>query len=147
MRRNAFLEMLWPAHILRKSNKDELAAHVSAMVGRDLASQPAIIMKQLKALGRHDVSGRLKELAGIPTFVLSGDEDPIALPRYGQALAEGIPGARFEVLSKAAHAFTIQRAEDVNERLLTFLGGVEQKRPSQPASFLTQNRKLLNGRC
>jgi pimeloyl-ACP methyl ester carboxylesterase len=126
MRRNAFLEMLWPLGALNAANKDELAARVAALVGRDLAYQPPVLMKQVMAMGRHDSSQRLGELRGIPTFVLSAEHDPIALPRYGRALAEGIPGARFEVMPASSHGVTIQHADEVNERLRRFLTDVEQ---------------------
>ena len=61
MRRRAFLEMLWPRADLAACDQDALATRVAALVGRDLAEQPPILMKQLSALGRHDISGRRNE--------------------------------------------------------------------------------------
>src|SRR3954451_19071554 len=90
MRRRAFLEMLWPADALRDADTDELAERLSALVGRDLSEQPPVLMKQLLAMGRHNALARLKDLSGIPTLVLSGEKDPIALPRYGRMLADAI---------------------------------------------------------
>jgi aminoacrylate hydrolase len=120
MRRRAFLEMLFPKNDLHAANLDELAAQVSALVGRDLADQPPVLMKQVRALSHHDCSKRLGELATIPTLVLSAEHDPIALPRYGRTLAELIPGAHFEVIKAAAHGVIIHKADQINQRLKQF---------------------------
>jgi pimeloyl-ACP methyl ester carboxylesterase len=125
MRRRAFLEMLWPADSLRNADTDELAERVGELVGRDLADQPPVLMKQLMAMGRHDASARLKELWNIPTLVLSGEQDPIALPRYGKMLADAIPGARFEVMAATSHGMTIQKPDEVARRLKTFMDAIE----------------------
>src|SRR5688572_19884177 len=55
MRRRAFLEMLWPVDTLNTVDNDELAGRVASLIGRDLADQPAILMKQVGALRHHDV--------------------------------------------------------------------------------------------
>jgi pimeloyl-ACP methyl ester carboxylesterase len=121
MRRRAFLEMLWPAAALKSLDSESVARSVGALVGRDLADQPSVLMKQVRALSRHDKLHRLGELAAIPTLVLSAEQDPIALPRYGQDLSDAIPGAHFELLPGASHGVTIQQAEKVNQTLIRFL--------------------------
>ena len=35
-----------------------------------------------------------------PTLVISGAEDPATPPEHGRVLADGIPGARFEVVDR-----------------------------------------------
>jgi pimeloyl-ACP methyl ester carboxylesterase len=50
----------------------------------------------------HDTVDRLSEIA-VPTLVLAGELDVILPPRVGRAVAEGIPGAEFEVLAEQAH--------------------------------------------
>jgi pimeloyl-ACP methyl ester carboxylesterase len=132
MRRTAFLEMLWPADALRNADTDELAERVAQLVGRDLSEQPPVLMKQLMAMGRHDASARLKELSNIPTLVLSAEQDPIALPRFGKMLADAIPGAHFEVMPNSSHGMTIHKPDEVNHRLRNFLespAGVVSKLP------------------
>ncbi|MEO8428692.1 MAG: alpha/beta hydrolase [Verrucomicrobiota bacterium] len=125
MRRRAFLEMLWPAGALEMADTEELATRVAALVGRDLADQPSVLMRQVRALGRHDTLHRLDELAGIPTIVLSAEHDPIALPRYGRMLSESIPGAHFKLMPAASHGVTIEQANHINQMLGRFLGSVE----------------------
>jgi len=133
MRRRAFLEMLISEEVLKGENEEELARHVGKLVGRDLAEQPPILMKQFKALARHDCSKRLSELASIPTLVVSGAHDPIALPRHGRTLANLIPGARLELISGAAHGVIIQKAAQINQMLRQFLQSVEAAAQSKAA--------------
>jgi pimeloyl-ACP methyl ester carboxylesterase len=135
MRRRAFLEMLWPRAELQKVDLNELAMRVGLLVGRDLAQQPPVLMKQVKALARHDTSKRLGELAGIPTFVLSAEHDPIALSRYGRALANSVAEARFELMLASSHGVTIQRANEVNRLLQEWLSTVEKSSVHSSTSF------------
>ena len=124
MRRRAFLEMICPPTALHTADTDALAARFAKLIGRDLADQPPILMKQLMAMGRHDTLSRLGELRDIPTLIVSAEHDRIALPRYGQSLASAIPGARFELLRGASHGVPIHTPERINDHLLRFLDSV-----------------------
>ncbi|QIF03751.1 alpha/beta fold hydrolase [Roseimicrobium sp. ORNL1] len=121
MRRRAFLEMLYPPAYLATQDQDALARKIAPIIGRDLAVQPPILMKQLKALSRHDVYARLGELATIPTWVISGAHDRIARPDSGRSLAEAIPGAIFEVVEDASHGLPIHLVDRVNAKLRDFI--------------------------
>jgi 3-oxoadipate enol-lactonase len=59
------------------------------------------------------------ELGGIstPTLVVSGVEDPATPPECQQVLADGIPGARLESVTDAAHLASFQRPEVVTPLL------------------------------
>jgi 3-oxoadipate enol-lactonase len=61
----------------------------------------------------------LDELGGItvPTLVLGGVEDPATPPENQQALADGIPGARLETVTGAAHLASFQRPDVVTPLL------------------------------
>jgi pimeloyl-ACP methyl ester carboxylesterase len=131
-RRRAFLEMVMPPGAVSDANADALAAEMSALVGRDLCDQPPILMKQVMAMKRHDISAKLGTLAAIPTMVLSAEHDPIARPAYGRRLASLIPGASFEVLPGASNAVTIHSAETVNERMRTFFRTSQDKWDTLP---------------
>ncbi|MBX3226204.1 MAG: alpha/beta fold hydrolase [Labilithrix sp.] len=115
MRRRAFLEILLsPAErAARASALDDYAAELAPLFGRDLGDPAAIAMKQLGAAAKHDVRARLAELADVPTLVVSGAHDRLALPAFGRALAAAIPGARF-VECDAAHGLPITRADETN---------------------------------
>jgi len=82
-------------------------------------------MKQLMAMSRHDTSGRLGQLLDIATLVVSAEHDRIALPRYGQTLANAIAGARFELIRDASHGVIIHAPERINSLLLPFLDSAE----------------------
>ena len=88
------------------------------LFGHDLADQPPIVMKQLRAASRFDASARLGALAHIPTLVVAATHDRIALPAFGRALADAIPGARYVEIPDAGHGCTIQCADRVNALLV-----------------------------
>ena len=121
MRRRAFMQMIMPEAYLGGVDQTRLADDLARLFGHDLASQPPIVMKQLGAAARFDASGRLSELGGIPTLVVSARHDRIALPEFGRALAGRIPGARYAEVADGGHAVTIQCAREVNELLLEHL--------------------------
>jgi pimeloyl-ACP methyl ester carboxylesterase len=129
MRRRAFLEMLWAPDALKTTDKDALAERIAGLIGRDLAYQPPILMKQLMAMGRHDVSRRLTELRDTPSLVISAEHDHIALPRYGEVLAGATAAARFDIIRGASHGVTIQMASEINYKLIEFLTSVESTKP------------------
>ena len=60
------------------------------------------LQRSIDAFLAHDTAGRLSYIA-VPTLVLAGGLDMITPPRYGRAVADAIPGARFEVLADEAH--------------------------------------------
>jgi pimeloyl-ACP methyl ester carboxylesterase len=121
MRRHAFVEMVMTRDYLAAIDRDELCTGLQGLFGRDLADQPPIVMRQLRAMGRFDVSSRLGALSGIPTLVLSAQHDLIARPEYGRALAAAIPGSRYIEFPGAGHAVTIQCAAEINAILLEHL--------------------------
>ncbi len=121
MRRNAFLELVMPHRLLAESDSTQLADRIGTLFNHDLAESPPIVMQQFSATRRTDVTPRLPELAGLPTLVLSASEDMIAPPGAGEAIASGIPGARYVEISDASHGVTIQRVDEVNSLLLEHL--------------------------
>jgi pimeloyl-ACP methyl ester carboxylesterase len=125
MKRRAFLEMLMPAAHLEGKNVPELAEHVASLIGRDLATSPSILMKQLQAMRCSDLTSRLIELAAIPTLIVSTADDPIALTLYGRRLRDAIPGSRYLEIDDAAHGVTIEQPETINKMLGGFLQHVE----------------------
>ena len=128
MRRRAFVEMLWPPSTLAAGNRDAIASQLAPLLGRDLADQPAVVMKQVQALARHDASARLSALGDIPTWVLSAEHDPIAKASYGRQIADAIPGARFGEFANASHAVPLQYPQEINRRLLGCIDAAEASR-------------------
>lgn len=124
-RRRAFLRLLFPASFLRSGDPAELAAETGAILGRDLADQPAVVSRQLRAMASFDVTHHLHELAPIPTLVVSARHDPIALPEFGRRLAHRIPGAVYEEIADAAHGWPLQFPDRANTRLRSFFYAAE----------------------
>jgi 3-oxoadipate enol-lactonase/4-carboxymuconolactone decarboxylase len=52
-----------------------------------------------------------------PTLVVAGSVDPTAPPEEARAIAEGIRGARLEVIDHAAHLPNVERADEFNRLL------------------------------
>lgn len=114
MRRNAFLELVMPPEALARVDRADLAARLAPLFGHDLADQPPIVMTQLKAMARYDARPRFRELAHIPTLVVSAAHDRIAKPASGRALAAAIPAAEYIEIEGAGHGLPIQEPEKVN---------------------------------
>jgi pimeloyl-ACP methyl ester carboxylesterase len=93
------------------------AVAVASLVGHDLADQPHIVMKQLKALSQHDAWSRLSSLRSMQTVVVSAEHDRIARVSSGRAPAAAIPGSRFIEMTGAGHGAPIQKAAEVNQLL------------------------------
>jgi pimeloyl-ACP methyl ester carboxylesterase len=121
-RRRAALDLLFPAEYLHALDLDGLADGLRPLFGHDLASQPAFVFRQLRAMSRYDRAAELGRLGGIPTLVVSATGDRIALPAFGRELAAAIPGARYVEVSRAGHAVTLQCADGVNAMLADHLG-------------------------
>lgn len=123
-RRRAFLRIVMPPAVLGVIDQDAMAEELEPIFGHDLAVQPPIAIKQLSALRRYDARSHLEALGSIPTLVMSAAHDIIAPPRFGRALAEGIPGARYVEFDDAAHGLPIQYAGRINRLLRDHFAGI-----------------------
>jgi len=124
MRRHAFLEILLPASVI---DRDAAAAAYSPFFGRDIADQHPMAMAQVMAMSKHDEEARLSTLRA-PTLVVSGAEDKLAIPEFGERLAAAIPGAAFHRLEGVSHGAPLTHPEVVNALLLDHLTAVESSR-------------------
>jgi pimeloyl-ACP methyl ester carboxylesterase len=108
-------------------DRDQLAARLAPVFGHDLADQPPVVTRQLKAMRDCDVTPELTKLVGIPTLVVSAEHDPIAPPVLGEAVAAGIPGARYVLLPHASHGVPIQAPDQINRLLSDHLAEAEAR--------------------
>jgi pimeloyl-ACP methyl ester carboxylesterase len=74
----------------------------------------------------HDTADRLSEISA-PTLVLAGGLDRAAAPYLGRVVANGIPGARFEVLPEEGHRPFVEAADEFNARVDVFWREVEKQ--------------------
>ena len=68
----------------------------------------------------HTLGKRLEEIKA-PTLVITGARDTTVTSARQRILADGIPGARQELIPQAGHAVSIDQAEQFNRVLLDFL--------------------------
>jgi pimeloyl-ACP methyl ester carboxylesterase len=78
--------------------------------------------EQWQADEEHDTLDRLAGI-GAPTLVIAGEQDLITPPRACQAVAERIPGARYELLTGpgSSHVLMMERAEEFIPLVLGFV--------------------------
>ena len=65
-------------------------------------------------------------LAGVdtgPVVVMVGSRDTLTPPRLGQAIADVVPGARFELFPDAGHMLPLERTSQVAEVVRSLLAG------------------------
>jgi len=67
------------------------------------------------------IGARLDEIT-CPTLVLVGEEDVADMRAIATHVAESIEGARLVTVANAAHLPSLERADEVNALLLSFLG-------------------------
>jgi 3-oxoadipate enol-lactonase len=69
---------------------------------------------------RHDTYDRLPEL-GMPTLIITGDDDRVIPAASTDVLHERIPGSRLEVIPGAGHLFFIEQPAATLDLLESFL--------------------------
>ncbi len=71
-------------------------------------------------LATADVTERLSEITA-PTLVIHGDSDRIINIEMGRLINKGIGNSRLKVLKGCGHSPTVQKAEELNRLLISFL--------------------------
>jgi 3-oxoadipate enol-lactonase len=118
-----------------------------------LADSPSLsdYYQQVMAGARFNASREVGDIAS-PTLVIHGAEDRYVPVANAVALAEAIPEARLRVIEDAGHLVFIEKAEEVNEEIVSFLKPRkprERRRrqtppPRQRTKELIQRTKELN---
>jgi len=111
--------------LLAKSSAAEKPALVERVRSMMESTPVAGILGALGAMrDRPDSSGLLPELAGVPTLVIGGEEDPLIPRERVRAMAEAIPGARLVFVAGAGHLVPLESPEATTGLLTEFLGSV-----------------------
>jgi 3-oxoadipate enol-lactonase len=82
------------------------------------------------AIASLDLREGLPRIAA-PTLVISAAQDTALPPEHGRAIADAVPGARFELITQAAHLASIEQAGAVNRLISDYLA------PMRPAAHST----------
>ncbi|MEA2684776.1 MAG: 3-oxoadipate enol-lactonase [Chloroflexota bacterium] len=72
---------------------------------------------------RDDITARLGEIH-VPTLVVHGSEDAAIPVENAEALAAGIPGARFQLVDGAGHQSSMDHPDEVTAAIRDFLASV-----------------------
>ncbi len=93
-----------------------------------LAFSPSLsfYLRQARAGANFDASGRVEGI-GAPTLVIHGSDDHFVPVANAHALARAVPRSRLRVLDGAGHLVFIEKAEEVNAEVASFLLGVEDE--------------------
>jgi pimeloyl-ACP methyl ester carboxylesterase len=89
-----------------------------------LARSPSLFfyLQQARAGALFDASSRVREISA-PTLVIHGAEDGYVPVANAVALARAIPDAELRILDDAGHLVFIERAEEFNREVASFLLG------------------------
>jgi 3-oxoadipate enol-lactonase len=91
-----------------EAHPELVARHRATIVATPAAGYAACC----EAIAGYDVRSGLPAVTA-PTLVVAGAQDPSIPPEHGRAIADAVPGARFELLDPAAHLASVERADDV----------------------------------
>jgi pimeloyl-ACP methyl ester carboxylesterase len=97
---------------------------------------PQDVQRFLDAFLDHDTTDRLAQIAA-PTLVLAGGLDSTSRPELCRAVAELIPGARFDVMAEESHQPFQEAPDDWNARVDAFWHDVEADAYRTPPTRVT----------
>jgi pimeloyl-ACP methyl ester carboxylesterase len=103
-------------------NKEAVQHTLSLLTSNPHPVGPEAYDRQAQAYLGHDVLGRLAEIRS-PTLVIAGEQDLLTPPWICREVADGIPGARFEIIKGdgSSHVAAIERPDEFNRLVTTFL--------------------------
>jgi 3-oxoadipate enol-lactonase len=121
----AFLEGFFlDIYTARAHNDGTVEAFIEEVLAFPHKQSTEDLQRFLEAFLDHDTSERLPQITA-PTLVLAGGRDPTARPPLCRAVAELIPGARFEVMEEEAHQPFQEVPDEWNARVEAFWREVE----------------------
>jgi YbgC/YbaW family acyl-CoA thioester hydrolase len=105
------------------SGSEERAPELVERVRRMMAATPVAGMAGALAAmrDRHDSTGLLPTLAGLPTLVIVGEEDVLTPPDAARRMVTLIPGARLVVIPGAGHLPPLERPSETTAEIREFL--------------------------
>jgi 3-oxoadipate enol-lactonase len=115
---NAFLAAS-PPPLLSEGASGELLTQVKRIISKQPAA--AIAAASLGMAERPDSTPDLPKIS-VPTLVITGSKDTLIPPAATKPLADGIRGARYEVIGGAGHLSNVEAPEEFNELLKAHFG-------------------------
>jgi len=120
MLRSMFADEKWSEDDAYVQRRFELSIRPGAWETIAAARFKNPITPHREFLGRPDDTPY--ENLSIPVLIIAGEKDKLRLPGWADELAQRVPNAELRVIVGAGHCPHIERAEEVNELILDFLG-------------------------
>jgi len=123
----AFLEGFFlDIYTARAHNDGTVAQFIEEVLAFPHKQSTEDLQRFLDAFVDHDTTDRLPQIT-VPTLVLAGGRDPTSRPELGRAVAERIPGARFEVMEEESHQPFQEVPDEWNARVDAFWREVDTR--------------------
>jgi 3-oxoadipate enol-lactonase len=105
-------------------NREAVRDTAELLASNPYPMSPDAYGRQADAYRQFDALDRLAAITA-PTLVVVGEQDQVTPPWIAREVAEGIPGARFEVIRGAgsSHLAPIECADEFNRLVSNFLSG------------------------
>lgn len=84
---------------------------------------PAQTLRDFRACDAFDALERLAEIS-VPVLALTGEADRLTPPKFAHGIADRVPGAQARILAGAGHFLMVERPEETNQAIRTFLSGI-----------------------
>ncbi len=81
---------------------------------------PGVLARGMLAMFKFDETSSIGNIA-VPVLVIPGDRDPVLLPRASEHIASVIPGATLAVLTPGKHMGLLERHDEFNAMLGSFV--------------------------
>ncbi len=102
--------------------------HIKATYRQQMLACPAdVTLNDFLACDQFDVRDRLAQIA-LPTLVISGENDRMTPPRFGQFLADHIPQADFALIERAEHMLTLEFPQQLAQLVGDFVLNLSQQK-------------------
>jgi 3-oxoadipate enol-lactonase len=109
-------------HFYAEPTPERIEASLQTMlaVGRDQT------LRDFRACDAFDATARIGELT-VPLLAITGSADVLTPPKYGQFLADRVPGATARIVDGAGHLAMVERPAQTNAAIRAFVDAVETR--------------------
>jgi pimeloyl-ACP methyl ester carboxylesterase len=84
---------------------------------------PAVLLSDFLCCDRFDIMDGVQEIR-VPTLVIVGTEDVMTPVKYGQYLANKIPGSKLVIIQGATHSVATEKPDEVNRAIEEWMEGI-----------------------
>ena len=117
---NGFVDWLCKICVSKKTDPQKIRPF-----GEDLRRcRPAVVSGDFQACNRFDVRDQIPAIEA-PVLVITGAEDKLTPPEFGEFLEKGIGTANRVHIAEAGHLIPMEKPEETNRAILKFLGAAD----------------------